>query len=85
MRQPPIRSFKDDHTVTTSTVPGASWILQGLEKLISWARMSFKPPKSRSLVLKKGKMMDKFRFRLGEDLILSVTEKTVLGRSSDAA
>lgn len=52
VRQPPIRAFKDDHTATTSTVPRASWILQGLEKLILWARMSFKPPKSRSLVLR---------------------------------
>ncbi|KAK0138628.1 hypothetical protein N1851_024816 [Merluccius polli] len=36
---------------------------------------SFKPAKSRSLVLKKGKVTDKFRFRLGEHRIPSVTEK----------
>ncbi len=43
IRQPPIRAFMDDLTVTTTSVPGCRWILQGLEKLISWARMSFKP------------------------------------------
>lgn len=75
VRQPPIRAFMDDLTVTT-TVPGARWILQ-LEKIMAWVRMSFKPPKSRPLVLKKGKVDDKFSFRLGEELILCVTEKPV--------
>lgn len=34
VRQPPIRAFMDDLTVTTESVPGGRWILQGLEKLI---------------------------------------------------
>lgn len=49
IRQPPIRAFMDDLTVTTESVPGCRWILQGLEKLTIWARMLFKPEKSRSL------------------------------------
>lgn len=61
-RQPPIRAFMDDLTATTTSVPGGRWILQGLEKLISWARMSSKPAKSRAMVLKKGKVTDKFHF-----------------------
>ncbi|RXN04375.1 reverse transcriptase [Labeo rohita] len=77
VRQPPIRAFMDDITVTTTTVPGARWILQGLERLMVWARMSFKPGKSRSLVRKKGKVTDEFRFRLGQHQIPSVTEKPV--------
>ncbi len=44
---------------------------------MSWARMSFKPAKSRSLVLKKGKVTDRYRFRLGEYQIPSVTERPV--------
>jgi len=55
VRQPPIRAFMDDLTVMTTFVPGSRWILKGLEEMITWARMSFKPMKSRSLVLKKGK------------------------------
>lgn len=43
----------DDLTITTKSVPGARWILKGQERLIRWARMSFKPAKSRSVVLKK--------------------------------
>lgn len=75
----------DDLTVTTSSVPGSRWILQGLERLITWARMRFKPEKSRSLVLRRGKVSDKFRFSLGETQIPSVTERPVksLGKMFD--
>lgn len=62
--QPPIRAFMDDLTVTAASVPGCRWLLQGLQRLILWARMSFKPAKSRSLVLKKGKVANLFRFTL---------------------
>lgn len=61
VRQPPIRAFTDDLTVTTSVL-GSRWILKGLEELITWALMSFKPVKSRSLVLKKGKTIGKMRY-----------------------
>ncbi|XP_061896860.1 uncharacterized protein LOC133645950 [Entelurus aequoreus] len=86
-RQPPIRAFMDDLTVTTTSVPGARWILQGLGKLISWARMSFKPTKSRSMVLKKGKLADKFRFFVDGTAIPSITEKPVksLGKVFDCS
>lgn len=60
IRQPTIGAFMDDLNVTTQSVPGGHWILLGLEKRISWARMIFKPPKSRSMVLKRGKVEDKF-------------------------
>lgn len=33
VQQPPIRAFMDDLTVTTASVPGSRWILQGLERL----------------------------------------------------
>ena len=48
-----IRAYMDNLTVTTSSVPGSSWILKGLEDLILWVRMSVRPSKSRSLVLYK--------------------------------
>lgn len=44
-------------TITIESVPGSRWILQGLEQMISWARMRFKSAKSRSLLLKKGKVV----------------------------
>ncbi|TWW59294.1 hypothetical protein D4764_06G0008240, partial [Takifugu flavidus] len=86
VRQPPIRAYMDDLTVTTS-VPGCRWILQGLERLILWARMSFKPTMSRSMVLKKGKVVDKFRFSISGTIIPSITEQPVksLGKLFDSS
>ena len=52
VRQPLIRAYMDDLTVTTTSVMGSRWILRSLEKLIPWARMKFKPAKSRSFVMK---------------------------------
>lgn len=76
-RQPPIRAFMDDLTVTTETVPGCRWILKSLEKLMEWARMHFKPAKSRSMVLKRGKVDDESRFSVAGITILTITEKPV--------
>lgn len=59
----------DELTVTTTSVPGCRWILKGLE-----SRMRFKPTKSRSLVLKKEKVTDKYLFSLGTIKIPSLTE-----------
>lgn len=86
-RQPPIRAFMDDLTVTTESVPGCRWILKGLEKLAEWARMRFKPAKSRSMVLRKGKVDDKFRFHIAGTAIPSITEKPVksLGKMFDCS
>jgi len=77
VRQPPRRACMDDLTVTTTVVQVARWILQGMERLMAWARMSLKPEKSRSLVLNKGKVTDKFIFRLGEHQMPSVIERPV--------
>jgi len=67
----------DDLTVTTTSVPGCRWILNGLQELMSWDHMNFKPAKSRSLVLKKGKVTDKFHFSLGTTKIPSLTQEPV--------
>lgn len=77
IRQPPIRAFMDDLTVTTESVPGGRWILTGLERLMGWAKMSFKPAKSRSLVLKKGRVADKFRFSIAGTPIPTISEKPI--------
>ncbi|XP_072560565.1 uncharacterized protein [Paramormyrops kingsleyae] len=84
-RQPPIRAFMDDLTVTATSVPGCRWLLKGLERLTSWARMTFKPAKCRSLVSRKGRVEDKFRFHMNGLQIPSLTEKPVksLGKLFD--
>ncbi|KAK0154156.1 hypothetical protein N1851_003780 [Merluccius polli] len=39
--------------------------------------MEFKPAKSRSLVLRRGRFQDRFRFKIREDIIPTVQEKPV--------
>lgn len=59
--------------------------MTGLERLLGWARMSFKPTKSRSLVLKKGRVADKFRFSISAVPIPTISEKPIksLGKFFD--
>ena len=77
VKQPPTRAFMDDMTVTAKSVPEGRWMLEDLSSLIKWARMKFKPTKSRSLVLKKGKVENKYRFRIGADIIPTLTDSPV--------
>ncbi|KAJ8011883.1 hypothetical protein DPEC_G00062910 [Dallia pectoralis] len=76
----------DDLTVNTESVPGCRWILKGLEKLMERGRMRFKPAKSRSMVLRRGKVDDNFQFSVAGATIPTVTEKPVksLGKVFDS-
>ncbi|KAJ3593137.1 hypothetical protein NHX12_005473 [Muraenolepis orangiensis] len=49
--------------------------------------MRFKPTKSRSMVLRKGKVVDKFRFNIADTAIPSISEKPVksLGKVFDCS
>lgn len=49
--------------------------------------MSFKPSKSKSLVLKKGNVVDKFRFKIAESTIPTLSEEPVksLGKLFDCS
>ncbi|KAG1953648.1 hypothetical protein F2P79_009189 [Pimephales promelas] len=82
VQQVPIRAFMDDLTITARSVPEGRWILEDLVELATAAKMEFKPSKSRSLVLKRGRVQDRFRFKIGEDTIPTVSEKPIksLGR-----
>ncbi|XP_076113419.1 uncharacterized protein LOC143081070 [Mytilus galloprovincialis] len=85
VRQPPVRAFMDDMTVTAKTVIEGRWTLEELERMIKWARMKFKPSKSRSLIVRKGKVQDD-TFELAGEKIPTVGEKPVkcLGKKFDA-
>lgn len=72
IQQVPIRAFMDDLTVTARSVPEGRWILEDLVEITKAARMEFKPPKSRSLVLRRGYVRDRFHFKIGEDVISTV-------------
>ena len=51
-------------------------MLEDLEKLFTWARMRFKPTKSRSLVIRKGKL-EKVVFRISNKTIPTIQENPI--------
>lgn len=55
---PPLRAFMDDLTLLNPSEEAVVAILTKLEELMNWGRMKFKTKKSRSLVFKKGKLVD---------------------------
>ena len=75
--QPPSRAFVDDMTLITKSAIEARWTLEELNELILWARMRFKPSKSRSMVLKKGKLDERMKYRIGEEIVPTITEKPI--------
>ena len=85
VRQSPIRAYMDDLTVITTSVMGGRWLLKGFERNMTWARMYFKPVKSRSLVLKKG--MEKVRFTVARETIPTLSEKPIksLGKTFNSS
>ena len=77
VRHPPIMANMDDLTVTTKSVTGGRWLLKGLERNIEWSRLQFTLIKSRSLVIKRGKVIDKHRFSVAGSNIPTLTEKLI--------
>jgi hypothetical protein len=87
IRLPSNRGFMDDMTVTTQTHVQARWILTALDETATWARMKFKPKKSRSLVIKKGKTTDRFHLKIQGEDIPSITNHPIkcLGKWFDSS
>lgn len=77
IKQVPIRAFMDNLTIIAKSVKECRWILWDLVELTDWARMEFKPVKSRSLVLRRERVQDRFRFKIGKDITPTVEEKPV--------
>ena len=85
VRQPLIRAYMDDMTITTTSTIDARWVSKGIEKLVTGARMSFNASKFRLLVLKKGIAMEKAHFKLSGETIPTIQEKSIksLGKHTD--
>lgn len=75
--QPPNKAFVDDMTLSTKSVVEGRWSLNELGEVINWARMRFKPSKSRSLVIVKGKVCNQYRFKINNEWIPTLTEKPI--------
>ncbi|XP_060589960.1 uncharacterized protein LOC132745155 [Ruditapes philippinarum] len=86
IRLPSNRGFMDDMTITTETHIQARWILHALDETVSWARMLFKPRKSRCLVVRKGKVTDRFKLTIQKEEIPSLVNNPVkcLGKWFDS-
>ncbi len=82
MELPPVRAFMDDLTLLNPSVEESKKGLDKLEEVTDWCNMKFKPKKSRSLVLKKGKLDREQSFSLSGEHIPSIQEEPVksLGR-----
>ncbi|XP_076155564.1 uncharacterized protein LOC143138951 [Alosa pseudoharengus] len=76
-RQPPLRGFMDDLTITTTTHVQARWILKTLGAVASWARMAFKPRKSRSMVIRRGKLTEAFELHVQGEQIPTIRENPI--------
>ncbi|XP_041481795.1 uncharacterized protein LOC121428966 [Lytechinus variegatus] len=78
---PSVRAFMDDLTIVSSNESQVDKGLRRLEEMVGWTRMRFKAKKSRSVSLRKGKVVEK-RFCIGNEDIPQVSEKGVksLGR-----
>ncbi|XP_078322870.1 uncharacterized protein LOC144622162 [Crassostrea virginica] len=75
--QPANRGFMDDLTVTTKSHVQARWVLSALEEVISWARMKFKPRKSRYMIIKKGRISEKFQLKVQGENIPSIVDEPI--------
>ena len=75
----------DDTTILSSKESTTRKILSLMDKQIIWCRMKFKPKKCRSLLLRKGKVNQNINFKVGGQIIHTVSEELVksLGRWFD--
>ena len=84
---PSNRGFMDGLTISTTTHVQARWVLTALYDTVNWARMKFKPNKSRSLVIKKGKVTKRFNVHVQEEDIPSIMDRPIkcLGKWYDVS
>ena len=55
----------DDLAITiTTTHIQARLVLRAQEETVTWARMEFKPMKSRCMIIKKGRLIERFTLKV---------------------
>ena len=77
----------DDLFLQTSSVVSTELLLQRCTFVLSWARMSFRASKSRSIVIQNGRVLDVSPFSFDNEAIPSIHSNPVrfLGRSIDVS
>lgn len=79
---PVLKEYMDDITICTASVASAQEVLGKVNEFMKWSRMRIKPAKSRSLVLKHGKVSQDEPFEVNGQVIPGVQNNPVkfLGR-----
>ena len=77
----------DDLFLQTSLVVSTELLLQRCTFVLSWARMSFRASKSRSIVIQNGRVLDVSPFSFDNEAIPSIHSNPVrfLGRTIDVS
>ena len=75
LQMPPVKAFFDDMTTLSSKESITRKILSLMDKQMIWCRIKFKPQKSRSLSLRKGKVNQNINFMVGGQRIPTVSEE----------
>ncbi|GFO30697.1 reverse transcriptase [Plakobranchus ocellatus] len=73
---PPLK-FMADTTIICSKEDETRRLLTRLDDLMSWCRMEFKPKKSRSLSIRRGKVDEATTFTLAEQQIPTVSHEPI--------
>ena len=84
-QMPPVQAFMDDTTILPFKESITCKMLSLMDEPIIWCKMKFKPKRSRSLYLGKGKVNQSINFKVGGQRIPTVSEESVksLGRWFD--
>ena len=84
---PPLKAFMDDTTILCSEEDETRRVLHRLDDLMNWCRMKFKPKKSRSISVRKGKIEEATTFTVANQQIPTVSQEPVksLGRWYDSS
>ena len=84
---PPLKAFMDNTTIICSNEDETRRMLERLDVLMAWCRMKFKPKKSRSLSVRKGKVEATKTFTVANQQIPTVSQEPVksLGRWYDSS
>ena len=84
-QMPLVKSFMDDMTILSSRESTTQNLISFMDELMIWCRMKFKPQKSRSLSLRRGKLNQNVNFEIGGQRIPTVSDLPVksLGRWYD--
>ena len=87
LNSPCTKAFMNDLILKTSSVVSTELLLQRCTFVLSWARMSFRASKSRSIVIQNYRVLDVSPFSFDNEAIPSIYSNPVrfLGRSIDVS